>query len=61
MGEQVFKCKQCGVEVVYVYHPVDVFKGIRSPNSGTAQFGEKKATVFMTCRNGHTFPYEVLK
>lgn len=53
---QKFKCLECGVEVTYkrkeipAFTKVDVMKIDGSRDT---------KTVYLTCQNGHTRPYEV--
>jgi hypothetical protein len=52
---KTFTCKEqnCGKEILYVYEPVDaVVKITKNPIS-------EPKVVYLTCENGHTYPYSV--
>ena len=54
---QEFKCKDTDCDQKVRYEPVVVSRSLKSkPTSSPSA----KKTVYLTCPNGHTFPYEVV-
>jgi hypothetical protein len=54
---QTFKCKKpsCDKEVSFEYSPID---GVLKAKVSHKTTGSTE-TVYLTCDNGHTYPYEV--
>jgi len=53
---QMFKCKNCGIDVSYKRKAVLGLAG-RGKDSDN---DNKEKVVYLTCDNGHTFPYTVM-
>lgn len=51
----IVKCKDCGVEIEFLYEPVEAILEVKKDKKNK----KEERAVYLTCENGHTNPYKL--